>query len=255
MIITGGSRGIGAAVARRAAGAGYAVAVNYTAHGAAAERLVGEIEGAGGRAVALQADVAVEADVVRLYDEATAALGAPTAVVNNAGITAGNMPVAEFDADNLARLFAINVLGVMISCREAVRRMSTKRGGSGGAIVNVSSLAAATGGHAHASHYASSKAAVDVFTVGMAKEVAGEGIRVNVLRPGMTRTDMTARHTEDPADERAIAGTIAMNRLAEADEIAAPILWLLSDEASYVTGSCYEATGGGMVVGLRPGNS
>ena len=249
LLITGGSRGIGAATARLAAAEGYQVAVNYRTARAAAEAVVAEIETAGGRAAAFQGDVAHESDVERLFAEVEARLGAPAALVNSAGISPGKRAVADFEADELARLIAVNVVGTMLCCREAVRRMSSARGGAGGAIVNVSSMAAVTGGRPGSSHYAATKAAVDAFTIGLAKEVATEGIRVNAVRPGMTLTDMTEPALGDPAARAAIAATIAMNRVAAPEEIARPIVWLLSEAASFVSGCCLDASGGGFTIG------
>jgi NAD(P)-dependent dehydrogenase (short-subunit alcohol dehydrogenase family) len=252
LLITGGSRGIGAATARLAAAAGYAVAVNYRERADAAEALVAGIAEAGGRAVALRADVAREGDVVRLFDEAAAALGPLTALVNSAGITAATGPVTSFEAAALERLFAVNTIGTLLCCREAMRRMGKGSGGQGGAIVNVSSYAAVTGGRAGSSAYAASKAAVDAFTKGFAREAAAEGIRVNVVRPGMTMTDMTDVLRQDPTRRGAVAATIPMNRIAEADEIAWPILWLLSDQASFISGAWLDAAGGGLMIGGPP---
>jgi NAD(P)-dependent dehydrogenase (short-subunit alcohol dehydrogenase family) len=249
ILITGGSRGIGAATARLAAARGYGVAVNYLARADAAEALVGEIAAAGGTAAAFQGDVSQEADVVRLFAQVEQDLGPLVALVNSAGINGGKSRVADFTADQLDRLMAVNVVGTMLCCREAVRRLSTGRGGPGGAIVNVSSMAATIGGRPGSSHYAASKAAVDAFTVGLAKEVAAEGIRVNAVRPGVTLTDMTDPLRHDATLRSEVAATIAMNRVATAEEIAAPILWLLSDEASFVSGCCVNASGGGFVIG------
>ena len=249
LLITGGARGIGAATAHLAAAQGYTVALNYRARAEAAEAVVAEIAGAGGSAQAFQGDVAREADVERLFAEVAGRFGPPAGLVNSAGISPGRRAVADFEADELARLLAVNVIGTMLCCREAVRRMSTRRGGTGGAIVNLSSMAASTGGRPGSSHYAASKAAVDAFTLGLAKEVAPEGIRVNAVRPGMTRTDMTEARLADPDSHAAIAATIAMNRVATPEEIARPILWLLSDAASFVSGACLDASGGGFVMG------
>ena len=249
LLITGGARGIGAAAARLAAAEGYRVAVNYRARRDAAEALVAELAAAGATAAAFPADVAEEAEVVRLFDAVEDRLGAPAALVNSAGISPGASRVADFEAATLARLMAVNVVGTMLCCREAVRRMSTARGGGGGAIVNVSSMAAVTGGRPGSSHYAASKAAVDAFTIGLAKEVAAEGVRVNSVRPGMTRTDMTEARLADPESHARIAATIAMNRVAAAEEIARPILWLLSEAASFISGACLDASGGGFVMG------
>ena len=249
LLVTGGSRGIGAATARLAAAAGDAVAVTYRTGREVADAVVAAIVEAGGRAAAFQADIADDGEVARLFAEVDRQLGPPTALVNNAGISGGLRAVEDFSGDWLSRLMAVNVVGTMLCCREAVRRMSTASGGAGGAIVNVSSMASTIGGRMHASHYAASKAAVDAFTVGLAKEVAGRGIRVNAVRPGMTRTDMTEDRLADPAKHAAIAATIAMGRVATADEMAQAILWLLSDDASFVSGACLDASGGGFVIG------
>ncbi|MEM9221600.1 MAG: SDR family oxidoreductase [Pseudomonadota bacterium] len=248
VLVTGGARGIGAATCRRAAQIGYKVAVNYRADKLAARSVVSEIEAAGGRAVVVQADVGVEADVARMFSEVAERLGAPTALVNSAGVSSHSL-TADFDAAALTRMMAVNVIGTMICCREAVRAMSTQRGGQGGSIVNVSSMAATIGGRPGASAYAASKAAVDAFTRGLAKEVATDGIRVNAVRPGVTITDMTAAVRDDAGVRAAIEATIAMNRTAEPDEIAAPILWLLSNDASFISGAHLDASGGGFVIG------
>ena len=248
LVVTGGSRGIGAATARLAAAAGWAVAVNYSENRDAAEAVVGDVVGAGARGVAVQADVSRESDVERLFRESEAELGGITGLVNSAGIGGNGSAVADFRADVLERLFAVNVVGTQLCCREAVRRMSTRLGGSGGAIVNVSSMAATIGGRAGASDYAASKAAVDVFTIGLAKEVSGEGVRVNCLRPGMTMTDMTDQLRENPELRARIEATIPMHRIAQADEIAKPIVWLLSEEASFISGACMDASGGGFLI-------
>ena len=249
LVITGGSRGIGAETARLAAAAGWDVAVNYRENREAAEAVVRDVTAAGARGVAVHADVSREADVERLFGESEDALGGITGLVNSAGINGNQARVADFRADVLERLLAVNVLGTQLCCREAVRRMSTRRGGGGGAIVNVSSMAATIGGRAGASDYAASKAAVDVFTVGLAKEVSGEGVRVNCMRPGMTLTDMTDGLQRDPELRGRIEATIPMHRIGEASEIAKPIVWLLSDEASFISGACLDASGGGFLVG------
>lgn len=251
VLITGGSRGIGAATARAAAAAGHAVAVNYERREDAAEAVVADIVAAGGRACAVAGDVADEGAVERMFETAQSRLGPVTGLVNSAGISGNGSAAADFDAATLERLFAVNVVGTMLCCREAVRRMSTRRGGAGGAIVNVSSMAATIGGRAGASDYASSKAAVDAFTVGLAKEVAAEGIRVNALRPGMTLTDMTDDLRDDPRQHARIAATIPMGRVASADEIARPIVWLLSPDASFISGARLDASGGGFLIGER----
>ena len=249
LVITGGSRGIGAATAVRAAAAGYAVAVNYREDRAAADRVVGEIAAAGGEAVAIGGDVGEENDVVALFERAVADLGPITALVNSAGVSGGHMLVEDFERERLDAMMRINVVGTMLCCREAARRMSTKHGGNGGAIVNVSSMAATIGGRPGNSAYAASKAAVDCFTVGFAKEVGPAGIRVNTVRPGVTITDMTAAVRDNPEVRASIEASIGMNRTAQPDEIAAPIVWLLSDEASFVSGCRLDASGGGFVIG------
>jgi len=249
LLITGASRGIGAATARLAAACGYAVAVNYRADEPAAAALVAELTEAGAPAIAIQADVASEADQLRMFDTVEQQLGPVTALVNNAGVD-HHSTVADLDASELERLFAVNVVGVVLGCREAVRRMAHSRGGPGGAVVNVSSMASTIGGRPGAAAYAASKAAVDAFTVGLAREVGDDGIRVNAVRPGMTRTQMSD-YLEDPATEARIVATIGMRRIATPEEIAAPILWLLSEEASFISGATLDASGAGFWIGPR----
>jgi NAD(P)-dependent dehydrogenase (short-subunit alcohol dehydrogenase family) len=249
LLITGGSRGIGAAAARLAARKGYAVAINYRKAQDQAEALVDEIEQGGGRAMAVQADVASQEQVEAMF-RAVDDFGPLTALVNSAGITvAGQTKVADLEQAPLERMLAVNVIGTLLCCREAVRRMSTRVGGKGGAIVNVSSMAAAVGGRPGRTAYAASKGAVDSFTIGFAKEVAREGIRVNALRPGMTMTDMTDAVRRDPELYARTADTIAMNRCAEPEEMARPILWLLSAEASFISGALLDGSGGGFMIG------
>ncbi len=255
LLVTGGARGIGAATARLAAGQGYTLAVNYRADQAAAAALVAAIEAAGGRAVAVQADVAQQDQVRQLFETVEDRLGRLTALVNSAGIDGGPATrVTEFEQAALERLLAVNVIGTMLCCKEAARRMSTREGGAGGAIVNLSSMAATIGGRAGRSAYAASKAAVDAFTVGFAREVAREGIRVNALRPGMTLTDMTDDLRGDPELGARIANTIAMNRCALPDEMARVILFLLSEASSFISGALLDASGGGFMLapGARP---
>ncbi len=247
LLITGGSRGIGSATARLAARQGWAVAINYRAAKEQAEALAAAIEADGGRAIAVQADVASQDQVEAMF-RAVDALGPLTGLVNSAGISLV-APTANLEQGALERLLAINVIGTMLCCREAVRRMSTRFGGQGGAIVNVSSMAATIGGRPGRTAYAASKGAVDSFTRGLAKEVAREGIRVNALRPGMTMTDMTDAVRRDPELYARTAQTIAMNRCAEPDEMAHPILWLLSPEASFISGALLDSSGGGFTVG------
>jgi NAD(P)-dependent dehydrogenase (short-subunit alcohol dehydrogenase family) len=256
IVVTGSSRGIGAATARLAVGRGYAVAVTYRADRAGAEAVAGEIGAAGGDAIALHADIVREDDVVALFTAVDVWRGArPLAgLVNNAGVDGGRDPIEGQTAATLAPLYAVNVVGTALCCREAVKRMAARNGGPGGAIVNVSSMSATIGGRPGAAFYAASKAAVDTLTVGLAKEVAGEGVRVNAVRPGMTLTDMTAARLTDPVKRAEIDATIPMHRPATPDEVAAPILWLLSAEASFVSGCLLDVSGGGFVVGApRPG--
>jgi NAD(P)-dependent dehydrogenase (short-subunit alcohol dehydrogenase family) len=251
ILITGGASGIGAETARLAAGRGYSIAINYRSRDADAKAVVAGIIAKGGTAVALPGDVSRQDDVIRLFDETEQALGPVTGLVNSAGIDGGTSRVEDFDPAVLARLFAVNVIGLMLCCREAARRMSTRRGGKGGAIVNVSSMAATIGGRPGKSHYAATKAAVDSFTVGFAKEVAAEGIRVNSVRPGMIDTEMTEAGLRDPTVRAAIESTIAMARVGRTSEIANAILWLLSDEATFISGATLDASGGGFVFGRK----
>jgi NAD(P)-dependent dehydrogenase (short-subunit alcohol dehydrogenase family) len=249
LLITGGSRGIGAATARLAAQKDWAVAINYREARDRAEALVAEIEREGGRAIAVQADVASQEQVEAMF-HAVDAFGPLGALVNSAGITvAAQTKVADLEQGPIERMLAVNVIGTMLCCREAVRRMSTRFGGKGGAIVNVSSMAAAIGGRPGRTAYAASKGAVDSFTIGFAREVGREGIRVNVLRPGMTMTDMTDAVRRDPDLRARTAATIAMNRCAEPEEMARPILWLLSEEASFISGALLDGSGGGFMIG------
>ncbi|MEA2816505.1 MAG: hypothetical protein QOI93_4202 [Rhodospirillaceae bacterium] len=251
LLITGGASGIGAATAKLAASRGHKVAINYRSREAEAKKVVADIAAKGGQVVALAADVSREADISGLFDSAEKALGPITHLVNSAGIGTSPTRVADFDAAVLARLFAVNTIGLMLCCREAARRMSTKRGGKGGVVVNVSSMAGTIGGRPGASAYAASKASVDSFTMGFAKDVALEGIRAVSLRPGMIETEMTERTLADRAVRAAIESTIAMGRVGQAREIANAILWLLSDEASFISGVTLDASGGGFVFGKR----
>ena len=243
IVITGASRGIGAATARLAAQYGYSVCVNYHRNQDAAQRVVKSIEAAGGRAVAVRGDISIEADVVELFETCDRVLGRLTALVNNAGILERQMRVEEMDAARVQRILATNVTGTFICSREAVRRMSTRRGGSGGAIVNVSSVASRLGSPGEYVDYAASKGAIDTLTVGLAQEVAGEGIRVNAVRAGFIYTEMHASGGEPDRVER-VKEFVPMRRGGHADEVARAILWLLSDEASYTTGGFIDVTGG-----------
>ena len=243
LIVTGGGRGIGAATARLAGERGYAVCVNYRKNQAAADRVVAQVQAAGGTALAVGADVAVEADVVRLFETVDATLGPLTALVNNAGILETQTRVEAIDAARIDRVFGTNVRGAFICSREAVRRMSTKRGGRGGAIVNVSSRAAQLGAPGEYVDYAASKAALDALTIGLAREVAGEGIRVNGVRAGIIYTGIHADGGEPNRVDR-LGPTLPMQRGGDAIEVARAILWLLSEEASYSTASFIDVAGG-----------
>ena len=243
IIVTGGSRGIGAATARLAAERGYAVCVNYRKNRAAADALVSEIQAAGAKALAVGADVASEADVVRLFETVDGQLGVLTALVNNAGILEKQTRVEQIDTARLDRVFATNVRGAFLCAREAVRRMSTAHGGAGGAIVNLSSRAAQLGAPGEYVDYAASKAAVEALTIGLAREVAGEGIRVNGVRPGIIYSEIHADGGEPGRVDR-LGPTLPMRRGGDAIEVARAILWLLSDEASYSTASFIDVAGG-----------
>lgn len=243
MIVTGGGRGIGAATARLAAASGYDVCVAYRGNDSAASSVVGDICAAGGRAIAVRADVAREADVEGLFERVDAELGVVRALVNNAGILEVQTRVEEMDTARLARVFAVNVYGSFICAREAVKRMSTRRGGSGGAIVNVSSVAARLGAPGEYVDYAAAKGAIDTFTIGLAKEVADEGIRVNAVRPGVIHTEIHASGGEPDRVER-VKSAVPMQRGGNVEEVARAVMWLLSDEASYTTGALLDVAGG-----------
>ncbi len=243
LVVTGAGRGIGAAIARLAGAQGYAVAVNYAGSEGPAAAVAREIEVAGGRALAIQGDVAREADILRLFERAEAALGPISGLANNAGITGGFARADAIEAEALARVLAVNVTGTILCSREAVRRLSTRHGGRGRAIVNISSLIARTGGAGEWVHYAASKGAVNSFTIGRAREVAAEGIRVNAVAPGLIDTDL---HADNGAPDRLgrMAPTVPMQRAGTPDEVAAGVLWLLSPAASYTTGTILEIGGG-----------
>jgi NAD(P)-dependent dehydrogenase (short-subunit alcohol dehydrogenase family) len=243
MIVTGGGRGIGAATARLAAKQGYAVCINYVRDRAAAENVVADIAKAGGKAIAVRCDVSLEPDVLNLFQQSDRALGRLGALVNNAGIVDRSTRVELITAARLARMFAVNVTGSFLCAREAVKRMSKKHGGSGGAIVNVSSIAAKLGSPGDYVDYAASKGAIDTFTVGLSKEVGAEGIRVNAVRPGVIRTEIHAI-SGDPTRVERIGQASPLQRAGEPEEIARAILWLASEEASYLTGAIVDVSGG-----------
>jgi len=243
MVVTGGGRGIGAATALLAAERGFAVSLNFLKDKDSASSLIDKIKSKNGRAIAVQGDVSSESDVERLFEETDRKLGRVTALVNNAGIVDRGTRVELMTAARIARMFAINVTGSFLCAREAVKRMSTRHGGAGGAIVNVSSIAAKLGGPGEYVDYAASKGAIDTFTIGLSKEVGAEGIRVNAVRPGIIRTEIHAS-SGDPARLERIGATAPLGRPGEAEEVARTILWLLSDEASYLSGALVDVSGG-----------
>lgn len=243
VLITGASRGIGAATALLAAEAGYAVAVNYSANSLAADEVVRHIRAAGGTAMSVQADVGDEAQIMAMFEKVDAKLGQLNALVNNAGVVDATSRVDAMSMARLKRMFDINVLGSMLCAREAVRRMSTRHGGEGGAIVNLSSVAARLGAPGQYVDYAAAKGAIDSFTVGLAREVATEGIRVNAVRPGIIETEIHASGGL-PNRARDMAPSVPMQRAGSAEEVAQSIVWLLSPASSYVTGTVLDVTGG-----------
>jgi len=243
ILITGGGRGIGAAIAIAAARAGYDVAFSYKSDAARAESVIAEIKALGRKAFAMKSDVADEDQVVALFARVDRELGPLNALVNNAGITGQAARVQDINAAAVNEVMAANVTGCFITARDAVKRMSTRQGGQGGAIVNISSAAARHGSPGEYIHYAASKGAIDTFTVGLAKEVADDGIRVNAVRPGLIDTEI---HASSGIPDRVarITPTIPLKRIGRADEVAAAVLWLLSDAASYVTGAILDVSGG-----------
>jgi len=243
MIVTGGGRGIGAATVRLAAKRGYSVCVNFLRDRASADRVVQDIRDEGGTAIAVPGDVSLEKDVVSLFQECDRSLGRLTALVNNAGIVERQSRVENMAAPRLQRMFATNVIGPFLCTREAIRRMSKQHGGNGGAIVNVSSGAARLGSPGEYVDYAASKGAVDTMTIGLAKELAADGIRVNAVRPGFVHTGIHAAGGEPNRIER-LRDSIPLKRGGEPEEVARAILWLLSEEASYATGAILDVTGG-----------
>lgn len=243
LLVTGGSRGIGAAICRLAAKAGYRVAVNYASNVNAADALVAEIKAGGGEAFAVKGDVGNEADVLGMFQAVDAAYGRLDAFVNNAGIVDMKARVDQMDLARLERMMRINVVGSILCAREAVKRMSNLHGGAGGAIVNISSAAATLGSPGEYVDYAASKGAIDTFTIGLAKEVATEGVRVNAVRPGIIDTEIHASGGQ-PDRIAAIRGFVPMKREGKAEEVAHAVIWLLSDEASYTTGSILNVSGG-----------
>ena len=243
VLITGASRGIGAATARLAAERGDQVAVNYTRNTEAAQAVVTECVALGAQAIAVQADVAGEAAVIEMFDTVTDALGPVDVLVINAGILHTQMRFDEMSVDRWRELLDVNVIGAFLCAREAVRRMSTRHGGSGGAIVNVSSAASSLGSPGEYVDYAASKAAIDTLTIGLGKEVAAEGVRVNAVRPGVIHTDIHASGGEPGRVER-VAPSVPMQRGGDPIEVARTILWLASDEASYITATIVSCSGG-----------
>lgn len=243
LLVTGGSRGIGAAVSRLAAAAGWRVAINYASNGAAANALVEAIEADGGEAFAIRGDVGSEADVLAMFAAVDDRWGRLDGLVNNAGVVDRKARLDEMDLDRLTRMMRINVIGTLICAREAVRRMSTRHGGRGGSIVNLSSVAAKLGAPGEYVDYATSKGAIDTFTLGLARELAEEGVRVNAVRPGIIDTEIHASGGQ-PDRVAAMRQFVPMKREGTADEVARAVMWLLSDDASYSTGAVIDVSGG-----------
>ena len=243
MLITGGSRGIGRATAILAGSRGWKIGVNFASDAEAAARTVADVERAGGRATAVRADVSREDDVVAMFDAVVRAFGALDGLVNNAGIVAPALPLADMSAERLTRVFSVNVYGAYLCAREAARRMSTGHGGRGGAIVNVSSAAARLGSPNEYVDYAGSKGAIDAMTIGLSKELAPQGIRVNAVRPGLIDTEIHASGGR-PDRAAALGATTPLGRAGTANEVAEAIVWLLSDAASYVNGALIDVAGG-----------
>ena len=243
LVISGGSRGIGAATARLAANAGYAVAINYVANAGAANSLAEEIRGDGGKAVAIQADVSTDEGAIKLFNETDAQLGTVSALFNNAGIFHRNSTILDVTEDLVNEQWRVNITSQFLCAREAVKRMSTKLGGHGGVIVNMSSAAARIGGGGSSTPYAASKGAIDTFTHGLAQEVAGQGIRVNGVRPGLIETDIHAT-SGDPNRIQNLVHMVPMGRAGTAREVGEVVVWLMSDKASYVTDTLVDIGGG-----------
>lgn len=252
VLVTGASSGLGRATARALAQAGYDLAAHYRSHAEQAAEVVEEARKLGRRALALQADLAVEQEVSLLYRRIDEELGRIDAVVNSAGIGLPRTLVPALELGPLERMFATNVFGLMLSCREAVKRLAKSRGGQGGVIINLSSMAATIGGRPGNAAYAASKAAVDAFSIGLAKEVAADGIRVISVRPGMFETEMTARDLQDPHALATVRASIPLGRAGVPAEVAQPIAFLLSDAASFITGACIDISGGGFHIARGP---
>lgn len=243
ILVTGGSRGIGRSAAKLAGARGWSVGVNYAGNARAAAEAVAEVEKAGGKAIAIMGDVASEKDVIAMFDATSKAFGYIDGLVNNAGILAPSLPLAEMTVERMRRLFEVNILGSYMCAREAARRMSTSRGGKGGAIVNLSSAAARLGSPNDFVDYAGSKGAIDTFTIGLSKELGPEGIRVNAIRPGLIDTEI---HAVAGSPDRAftLGKQMPLRRAGTTDEVGEAIIWLLDDASSYVSGSILDVAGG-----------